>query len=253
MKPSGVFAQWLSVGRDRSIRSNRDAKDIRLTLAAVAGEIPRVLRECGALPMLTLYSQQLSGNAYKPRLLMALLGIPFRPVEVNTYDGSTRRPEFLAKNPIGKVPLLEFEDGRHLAESNAILLYLAEGTPYLPAEKFDRGKAYEWLFFEQYVHEPAIAVRRSILTAPSRAHLRTPERLADLLEKGNAALAIREKRLSDADWLAGDGYSVADIALYAYTHVAGEGGYDLAAYPGITAWLARVAAEPGHVPIDWVP
>src|SRR3712207_1725615 len=109
--------------------------------------------------MLTLYSQQRSGNAYKPRLLMAQLGIPFRIVEVNTYDGSTRRPDFLRKNPIGKVPLLEFPDGRRLAESNAILLHLAEGTPFLPAEAFDRAKAFEWLFFEQCSHETAIAVR----------------------------------------------------------------------------------------------
>lgn len=203
--------------------------------------------------MLTLYSQQASGNAYKPRLLMALLGIPFRIVEMNTYDGSTRQSEFLAKNPIGKVPLLELEDGRWLAESNAILLYLAESTPYLPANKFDRAKAYEWLFFEQYVHEPAIAVRRSILTAPERASQRTPERLAQLLDAGNAALAVMEQRLSQADWLAGQNYSVADIALYAYTHAAEEGGYDLSAYPGITAWLDRVALQPGHVGIDWVP
>lgn len=203
--------------------------------------------------MLTLYSQQTSGNAYKPRLLMALLGIPFRVVEVNTYDGSTRQPAFLEKNPTGKVPLLEFEDGRRLAESNAILLHLAEGTPYLPADAFDRAKAYEWLFFEQYVHEPAVAVRRSILTAPERAHQRTPERLGELLDAGNRALAIMEQRLSKADWLAGDNYSVADIALYAYTHVAEEGGYDLEPYPGIRAWLERVAVQPGHISIDWVP
>jgi glutathione S-transferase len=203
--------------------------------------------------MLTLYSQQTSGNSYKPRLLMALLGIPFEVVDVDTYDGSTRTPEFLARNPIGKVPLLEFEDGRHLAESNAILLHLAEGTAYLPADAFERAKAYEWLFFEQYVHEPSIAVRRSVLTAPQRAAERTPERLTELLEAGNRALAVMERRLSGADWLAGNRYSVADIALYAYTHVAGEGGYDLAAYPGITAWLARIAAQPGHVPLAWRP
>ncbi len=203
--------------------------------------------------MFTLYSQQGSGNAYKPRLLMALLGIPFRLVEINTYDGSTRKPDFLEKNPIGKVPVLEFPDGRWLAESNAILLHLAEGTAYLPSDAFNRAKAYEWLCFEQYSHEPAIAVRRSILTAPERAHLRTPERLAELLDAGNSALAIMEKRLADAQWLAGDAYSIADIALYAYTHVADEGGFDLSAHPGIGAWLARVASQPGHVSIDWQP
>ena len=203
--------------------------------------------------MLTLYSQQRSGNAYKPRLLLALLGIPFRMVEVNTYDGSTRQPEFLEKNPIGKVPLLEFPDGRRLAESNAMLLHLAENTRYLPADPFDRAKCYEWLFFEQYSHEPAIAVRRSILTAPERAHLRGPERLDPLLEAGNRALGVMERQLASAEWLAGDAYSVADIALYAYTHAAGEGGFDLSRYRGIEAWLNRVASWPGHVPITWRP
>jgi glutathione S-transferase len=203
--------------------------------------------------MLMLYSQQVSGNCYKPRLLLALLGIPFRIVDVNSYDGSTRRPEFLAKNPIGKVPLLEFADGRRLAESNAMLLHLAEGTPYLPADKFDRAKAYEWMFFEQYSHEPAIAVRISILTAPERAAQRTPERLASLLEAGSRALAVMEARLAAADWIAGPAYSVADIALYAYTHRADLGGYDLSPYPAVQAWLARVAAQPGHVPIEWRP
>lgn len=203
--------------------------------------------------MLTLYSQQLSGNAYKPRLILAQLGIPFRIVDMNTYDGSTRKPDYLAKNPIGRVPLLEFEDGRRLAESNAILLHLAEGTRFIPADSFDRAKMYEWLFFEQYNHEPAVAVRISILTAPERAHLRTPERLGPLLDKGNEALGVMEKRLAEADWLAGNAYSIADIALYAYTHRAPLGGYDLAAYPGVSAWLKRVAAQPGHVPIGWRP
>lgn len=200
-----------------------------------------------------LYSQQQSGNCYKPRLLMALLGVPFRIVEVNSYDGTTRQADFLEKNPIGKVPLLESDDGRHLAESNAILLHLAENTPYLPTNEFDRAKAYEWLFFEQYSHEPAIAVRRSILTARERAAQRTPERLANLAEAGNRALGVMERRLSAADWLAGDHYSVADIALYAYTHVAGEGGFDLSLFPGVEAWLRRVAAEPGHVTMEWRP
>jgi glutathione S-transferase len=203
--------------------------------------------------MLTLYSQQASGNAYKARLILALRGIPFRLVDMNTYDGSTRKADYLARNPIGRVPLVEFEDGKFLAESNAILLHFGEGTRYTPEEKFARAKAYEWLFFEQYNHEPSIAVRRSILTAPERAHLRTPERLAQLLELGNHALGVMERRLSKADWLAGEDYSVADMALYAYTHKAEEGGYDLPAFPGITAWIARVAAQPGHVPLEWRP
>jgi glutathione S-transferase len=203
--------------------------------------------------MLTLYSMQSSGNCYKPRLLLAQLGTPFRIVEVNSYDGSTRKPDYLDKNPIGKVPLLELPDGRRLAESNAMLLHLGEGTPYVPADPFERAKAYEWLFFEQYSHEPAVAVRRSILTAPERAAQRTPERLAQLKEAGDRALGVMERRLSSADWLAGERYSVADISLYAYTHQADRGGFDLSLYPGIQAWLARVAAQPGHVPIEWRP
>jgi len=203
--------------------------------------------------MITLYSQQASGNAYKPRLLMAQLKIPFRLIDINTYDGTTRKPDFLALNPIGKVPVLVLEDGRILAESNALLLYLAENTRFLPADRYDRGKAYEWLSFEQYSHEPSIAVRRSILVAPERAAQRTPERLQTLLESGNRALAVMEQRLASADWLAGDAYSVADIALYAYTHVADEGGYNLGAYPGIGRWIERVKSQPGHVPLDWRP
>ena len=202
---------------------------------------------------LTLYSQQNSGNCYKPRLLLAHLGRAFRIVEVDSNDGSTRGVEFLARNPIGKVPLLELEDGRALAESNAMLLHLAEGTRYLPADRYDRAKAYEWMFFEQYSHEPYIAVRRAFAIYPQRAAQATPERMASLLEDGNRALSVMEQRLAGADWLAGDGFSVADIALYAYTHVADQGGFDMAGYPGIRAWLSRVALQPGHVTIDWRP
>ena len=151
------------------------------------------------------------------------------------------------------MPLIEFEDGRFLAESNAMLLYFGEGTKYIPADRFERAKVYEWLFFEQYTHEPAVAVRISIMTAPERAHMRTPERLEQLLKSGNFALEVMEKRLSKADWLAGDAYSIADMALYAYTHRAPLGGYDLSAYPGIKVWLSRVASQSGHVPIDWRP
>ena len=203
--------------------------------------------------MLTLYSQQGSGNSYKPRLLMAFLGLPFRIVDVNTMDGSTRQPDFLAVNPIGKAPVLRLPDGRHLAESNAILLHLSEGTRFLPADAYDRAKAYEWLFFEQYSHEPAIAVRRSLLLYPERARDADAARLEALLDKGDWALGVMERRLEGADWLAGNAVSAADIALYAYTHVAGEGGYDLSKYPGIGRWIERLAAQPGYVPIEWRP
>ena len=203
--------------------------------------------------MLTLYSQQDSGNCYKPRLLMALLDVPFRLRDVDSMGGATRHPDFLAKNPNGKVPLLVFPDGRMLAESNAMLLHLAEGTRYIPADSFDRAKMYEWLFFEQYSHEPAVAVRRSLLVYPQRRAQATPERLGALLEAGNKAFQVMEGRLSTADWLAGGSYSIADMALYAYTHMAGAGGYDLTRFPGMSAWLDRVASEPGHVPIEWRP
>ena len=199
--------------------------------------------------MLTLYQQQDSGNCYKVRLALHHLGIPFRTVAVSSFDGSTRRPDFLARNPIGKVPTIELEDGRFLAESNAILLHFAEGTRLLPADSYDRAKAYEWLFFEQYVHEPAIAVRRALSVYPERRAEAAPARMALLLEAGNRALAVLHRRLASADWLAGNAFSVADISLYAYTHMAEDGGYDLAAFPGISQWLARVAALPGHVPI----
>jgi glutathione S-transferase len=203
--------------------------------------------------MLTLYSDQDSGNSYKSRLLLAHLGRPFRLVDTSWRDGSTRTQAHLARNPNGKVPLLELEDGRYLAESNAILLYLAEGTRFLPDDAYDRAKAYEWMFFEQYDHEPSVAVRRSMSVYPERAKQATPERMAELLERGNKALGVMEARLAGHDWLAGDAFSVADISLYGYTHDAHVGGFDLARYPGVEAWVDRVAAQPGHVGLAWRP
>ncbi len=202
--------------------------------------------------MITLYQQHDSGNCYKVRLVLSHLGRPFRTVAVSSFDGSTRRPEFLAKNPIGKVPMVELEDGRFLAESNAILLHFAEGTRLLPADAYDRAKVYEWMFFEQYNHEPAIAVRRALSVYPERRAEAAPARMAQLLEAGNRALGVLERRLESADWLAGGAFSVADISLYAYTHMAGEGGYDLGGFPAIGRWLGRVAALPGHAPITAV-
>jgi glutathione S-transferase len=202
----------------------------------------------------TLYSMQDSGNCYKPRLLLHLLGLPFRLIETDSRDGSTRKPEYLALNPNGRVPLLVLPDGRRLAESNAMLLYLAEGTKYLPADRYERALANQWLFFEQYDHEPQIAVARSWITVyPDKRGKATPEQLAGWQQKGNHALGVMERRLVGNDWLVGSGYTVADIALYAYTHVADEGGYDLGRYPGISRWIERVAAEPRHVPLEWRP
>ena len=203
--------------------------------------------------MLTIYGQPDSGNCYKPRLLLALLGKAFRHVTVSSRDGSTRKPDYLAKNPNGKVPLLELDDGRLLAESNAMLLYLAEGTAFLPADAYERGLVYQWLFFEQYSHEPFVAVSRALRLYPERAQLATPERLASLLEGGNKALGVMETQLEKTPYLAGEAYTVADIALYAYTHEAHLGGFDMQQYPAIQAWLERIAAHPGHVSLDWLP
>jgi glutathione S-transferase len=203
--------------------------------------------------MTVIYGMIDSGNCYKPRLLMAKLGQPFTHVEVSSHDGSTRSAEYLAKNPNGMVPLLELDDGRLLAESNAILIYLAEGTRFLPADRYLRGLAYQWLFFEQYSHEPYIAVRKAILTFPERAKDATPERLELTLTRGNKALGVMEKQLSRTPFFAGDDMSIADIALYAYTHDAHKGGFELGAYPAVSAWLERVKADPGHEPEEWLP
>ena len=165
--------------------------------------------------MTIFYGMIDSGNCYKPRLLMAKLGLPFTNVEVSSHNGATRKPVFVAKNPNAMVPLLELDDGRRIAESNAILLYLAEGTRFLPADRYERALAYQWLFFEQYSHEPYIAVRKALLTFPERAKDATPERLATTLERGNKALGVMEQRLRQSPFFAGNSYSVADIALYA--------------------------------------
>lgn len=203
--------------------------------------------------MIVLYGMTDSGNCYKPRLLLAKLGLPFTHVEVSSRDGSTRTPDFLKRNPNAMVPLLELEDGRPLAESNAMLLHLAEGTRFLPRDSYERALAYQWLFFEQYSHEPYIAVRRALLTYPERAAVATPERLALTLERGNKALAVMEAHLAEHDFFAGKALSVADIALYAYTHTAEEGGFSLRDHPRVSAWLRRVEEDPGHVPLQWVP
>ena len=198
--------------------------------------------------MLRLYDNHLSGNGYKPRLLMAHLGLTYERIELDIMTGETRTADFLALNPNGRIPLLVLEDGTCLAESNAILCYLAEGSRFLPAGRLDRALTLQWLFFEQYSHEPNIAVARhwiqhSDMTDLQRAQLPAKQ------DGGHAALAVMEGHLGGAAWFGGDTMTVADIALYAYTHVAHEGGFDLSGYPAVTAWLARVAAEPGHIPM----
>ena len=202
--------------------------------------------------MTILYGMIDSGNCYKPRLLMAKLGIAFTNIEVSSHTGETRKADYVAKNPNAMVPLLELDDGRRLAESNAILLYLAEGTRFLPADRYERALAYQWLFFEQYSHEPYIAVRKALLTFPERAGDATPERLAVTLERGNKALSVMNRQLQGSAFFAGAALSVADIALYAYTHTAEQGGFQLDAYPAVAAWLKRVEADSGHVPMEWL-
>lgn len=203
--------------------------------------------------MLALYQQQDSGNCYKARLILAHMAVPFRIVDINSLDGATRKPDFLALNPCGKVPLAVFDDGRKLAESNALLLYFARGGKFLPDDAWAQAQIHSWLFFEQYSHEPAIAVRRSLLFYPARRGLASERRLAQLLAQGNAALAVMEQRLGEADWLATDAPTVADLSLYAYTHIAPDGGFELRDFPAVSAWLARVAALPGHVDMPWRP
>lgn len=198
--------------------------------------------------MIRLYDYLPSGNGYKVRLLLTQLGIPFERIELDILKGTTRTPEFLQKNLNGRIPVVELEDGGFLAESNAILFYFAEGTPFLPADRWQRAQALQWLFFEQYSHEPNIATSRFWLQ-----HLElTPERKAALAQKrplGYAALDVMEKHLTGRSFFVGEQYSIADIALYAYTHVAGEGGFDLAKYPNIRAWLERVRSQPKHISI----
>ena len=199
--------------------------------------------------MITIYGKRSSGNCYKLQLLLDQLGHDYRWIEVDSTRGETRTAEYLAKNPNGKVPLLEIDDGRRLAESNAILCYLAEGTPLLPSDAWLRAQTLQWLFFEQYSHEPYIAVARFISLYLPAYHPRRAEFL-QLHEQGAKALALMEGQLASHEWLAGERYSIADIALYAYTHCAADGGFDLAVYPSVSAWLARVKAQPGHSPLQ---
>ena len=197
--------------------------------------------------MLRLYDYLASGNGYKVRLLLHQLGLPFERVELDILKGETRTPAFLARNPNGRIPTLELEDGTYLPESNAILWYLAEGTPFLPEERIARAQVLAWMCFEQYSHEPNIATLRFWTHAgllEQRAALVPGKR-----EAGVAALGVMEGHLATRSFFVAERYTIADIALYAYTHVAEEGGFSLAAYPAIRAWLACVAGQPAHIPI----
>ncbi|WP_426142000.1 glutathione S-transferase family protein [Pseudomonas sp. DWP3-1-2] len=196
--------------------------------------------------MYKVYGDYNSGNCYKIKLMLSLLGISYQWIAVDILNGETQTPAFLEKNPNGKIPVLELEDGTCLWESNAILNFLADGSHFLPAEPRLRTQVLQWQFFEQYSHEPCIAVARFI-----QFYLGLPqERLAEyrsLQKAGYRALAVMEQQLKRTPYLVGDRFSIADIALYAYTHVAHQGGFDLSAYPGIVQWLARVKDQPGYV------
>ncbi len=198
--------------------------------------------------MMRLYDYLPSGNGYKVRLLLSQVAVPFELVTLDIVKGETRTPEFLAKNPNGRIPLLEVEPGKFLAESNAILFYLSEGTPFLPDDRWARAQVLQWMCFEQYSHEPNIATVRFWLHYTEL----TPERRAAIEQKrplGYAALDVMERHLASHRFFVGDRYSIADIALYAYTHVADEGGFELGRYPAVQGWLARVREQPRHVPI----
>lgn len=200
--------------------------------------------------VLTLYDDMISGNGYKVRLMLSQLRIPFRYMPVDVVAGETRTPQFLAINPNGQIPVIMLEDGRTLSQSNAILLYFAEETPLLPRDRFARAEVNQWLFFEQYSHEPYIAVLRFWHHLPGGPDRAQQARLPQMLDKGNAALRVMNTHLSDKRFLVGDRYSIADIALYAYTHVADEGGFDLRRFPHVRDWLARIRELPGHIAID---
>jgi glutathione S-transferase len=197
-----------------------------------------------------VYNSAVSGNCYKVRLLLAHLGLEYETVELSVVDRSNRSDVLGELNPAQRVPTIVLEDGRPLGESNAILWYFGDGTAYVPTELYERAQVLQWQFFEQYQHEPAIAVARFLVAYSELPREQFEERLPGLLKNGYVALDAMERHLEEHEFLVGEGYSIADISLYAYTHVADEGEFDLFGYPATRAWLRRVAAQPGHVPID---
>jgi glutathione S-transferase len=199
----------------------------------------------GADGVITVYGYSPSGNCHKLRVLLTQLKRPFNWIEIDSAHGATRTAEYLARNPNGKVPMIEV-DGRVMTESNAILYWLAEGTPYFQGDAWERAQTMAWMFFEQYSHEPYVAVARFIcgwtpLDSPRRADL------PKLRERGYQALDVMEKHLAQNAWFSGKNYGIADIALYAYTHCAGDGGFELKRFPSLVDWLARVRATPDFV------
>jgi glutathione S-transferase len=200
--------------------------------------------------MYKLYSMQRSGNSYKVRLALALLDAPYRAIEVDILQGESRTPDFLAKNPSGQVPLLEVAEGRYIAESNAILWYLAVGTSLAPEGRIDRAEALQWMFFEQHALEPNIGAAYFWLSLVRGGRDLQTHALEDWMERGYAALQVMENHLKAHDYFAAGQLTVADIALYGYTHVADRCDFDLAAFPAIRAWLRRIEQAPGFVTMD---
>lgn len=198
--------------------------------------------------MLKLYDFLPSGNSYKVRLLLTQLDIKFERVEVNILKGETRTPEFLSKNPNGRIPLLEIASGKFIWESNAIIFYLSQGSKFFPGDSWQQAQIMQWLFFEQYSHEPFIATSRFWISILGKAQ-EYQEAIAQKRQAGYAALAVMEEHLSDRTFFVGEQYTIADIALFAYTHVADEGGFNLSRFAAIQAWIERVQAIPGHISI----
>jgi glutathione S-transferase len=198
--------------------------------------------------MVRVYGFTGSGNCWKPTAVLRLLDQPFEWVETDILAGASRTPEFLARNPNGRVPLLELAPGRYLAESNAMLCYLAEGSSLMPSDRYARAKVLEWLFFEQYSHEPYIAtVRFWIHYLHKQEEFR--QKIEEARPRGDAALGVMDTQLRRTPFLAGDALTIADIALYAYTHVADEGGFSLERFDGVREWLARVERQPRFQPM----
>ena len=198
--------------------------------------------------MYRLYDYLPSGNGYKCRLVLKQLALPYELIEVDIRTGATRTSAFLAKNPNGRIPLLEVPGKGFLPESHAIIAYLAEGTPLIPADPFERARMWQWMCFEQYNLEPNIATLRFWMKL-GRTRAELGEKLVEKKKNGYAALDVLEETLRDREYLAAAQYSLADIALYAYTHVAHEGGFDLAPYPAVRAWCERVERQPSWAPI----
>ncbi|WP_373878581.1 glutathione S-transferase family protein [Ancylobacter defluvii] len=218
-----------------------------------AAAITPPLRGIREPDVLKLHAMQSSGNCYKVRMLLAHLRMPFELVDVDLLRGENRTPEFLMKNPEGRVPLLELPGGRFLPESNAILFFLAEGTALLPGDALARAQVLRWMFFEQHSHEPAIAAARFWLKlVRGGRELRTHD-IDRWMEEGYRALKVMDRHLQRRSFFVDSAFTIADIALYAHTHVAEEGDFDLSAFPAVRRWLARVAAQPDHVDMEWRP